>query len=1023
MPFSKNVYGLSQTELYRNVDHDEDPKEILNGVAVTGLIGILRQLGDLAEFAAEIFHGIQEEVMATASRSNQLKIRLQNIEATVPPLEKAMLAQTTHIHFAYTGGIEWHPRIINEQNHLIYSDLPHFIMDPYEECRDPPRLHFLDKFDINGPGSCLKRYSDPTYFRRASSNLQGKKFQKDKKHCIIKKKRKSSSRSRDMARLASLANQSARKTFTSFSFSGQTSSTKTTSSSDMEKISDLQDHHSHSFESRSGSGYIECLSTATSSLKTGEKPKGVLVSSSLTPGSCTIASVLSECETEDAHDNFQLSPLQGKTACGSSCVSWEEKAEIVESLSRQTDEASEMMERNSVVDALDEKLSYGEGTGRVDLRSKDIENDKSESGLQKRTGIDEVREIKTGEEIVGEPRDSEHETESEGDCFVDALNAIESESENDQGLRTRQEVASSSCGVADERLEKSVCEQKIEHNSNSDGDSCRSMDGLKNYGFGKDEKSCGLVKRLSSVYTSDDMNHQDPMVSSDITRSPRNELCTSNISGGGDNIAFTFVPASENSLADSSNPLYHCGLRENQEPEAETSGDLESIKIWSNGGLLGLKPSKPPVLAVPSSLSQDCKNKERTVDSAEAEKDKSDDLVENASHTHVLNNSSLTTPGTQYPNNSDGKAMSVVDQSEFDETSFGVFGLSHKLLTNGFRRKDSFSHDRKTVPATIPENDEVTTEKRRFCYQDINEKTLMDPFRNEAPIDWITSSPPLQHMKISLNPADTFQASKLKLKFSDYNTFSSFQLLPEAATSLPDSYSDDDTFCRSSPYMSDADYLSDNHSLSNSEQWEESSDSHERKVQGLYDSFHESRHVDYNAEASTLGIDSESGCVVVNLSYLQNPAEPLPPPFPPIQWMVSKTPPEKTDDKTQSLPLQDTLRFAFEKHISLSTVNKELPNMVTSSPKPEIKVHLKNNVREEKQSANAKETETGDFLQQIRTQQFNLRPVVMTKTSSAAATTDPVINTKISAILEKANSIRQAVASNDGEESDTWSDT
>lgn len=43
--------------------------------------------------------------MATASRSNQLKMRLQHIEATVPPLEKAVLAQTTHLHFAYTGGL------------------------------------------------------------------------------------------------------------------------------------------------------------------------------------------------------------------------------------------------------------------------------------------------------------------------------------------------------------------------------------------------------------------------------------------------------------------------------------------------------------------------------------------------------------------------------------------------------------------------------------------------------------------------------------------------------------------------------------------------------------------------------------------------------------------------------------------------------------------------------------------------------------------------------------------------------
>ncbi|XP_010478278.1 PREDICTED: protein SCAR3-like [Camelina sativa] len=1002
MPFSRNVYGMSQTEVYRNVDR-EDPKAILNGVAITGLVGILRQLGDLAEFAAEIFHGIQEEVMATASRSNQLKIRLQHIEATVPPLEKAMLAQTTHIHFAYTGGLEWHPRIPITQNHFIYDDLPHIIMDSYEECKDPPRLHWLDKFDINGPGSCLKRYSDPTYFRRASSNLiQGnKKLQKEKKHCKLKKK--TSSRSRDMSRLASIANQNARKTFTSFSFSGQTSSSKTTSTSDMEKRSDFQDHHSRSFESRTGSGYIECLSTATSSLKTGERSKGVFVSSSLTPRSCTIASVISECETEDAYDNSQFSPSQGQAAYGSSCVSWDEKAEIVESLGLQTDEVSEKMETSSVVDAPEEKTSCREETGRVDFHSRDLGNDKSESGLQNRTGMDEVREIKTAQVIVGELRDTEHETESEGDCFVDAPNTIESEPENDLRLQTSQEVVSSSCGVVDERLEKLVCEQEIEQNSNSVEISCRT-DGFMDYGL-KNEENASLAN------ASDKTNRQDPQVWSDKR----------NNSGGEDRITFTFVPGLENSLAGSSKPLIHHGLQENQESEAETSSDVEAIRIWTNGGLLGLKPSKPSVLAVSSSVSPDCNTKE-------AEKDKSDDLVENASHRHVLNKSSLATPGTQDQICSDGKATSVVDQRECDEIFSGVFGLSHKLLTNSFRRKDSFALDRKTVPATIPENDEVNTEKRKFCDHDYNEETLMDAFRDEVPIDWSTSSPPLQHMKISLSPADTLQASRLKLKFSDgdsnYNTFSSFQLLPEAATFLPDSYSDDDTFCRSSPYMSDTDdYRSDNHSLSNSEQWEESSDSHERKEQELYDSFHEISKVDNNTEVSPLEMKSESGTNDLNLSYLQNPAEPLPPPFPPVQWMVSKTPSEKTEDKTQSLQLQDALRFAFEKHISLSTVNKEQPSMVTSAPKPEIKVHLKNNVREGKQSDNAKETETGDFLQQIRTQQFNLRPVVMTTTSSAPTTTEPIINTKISAILEKANSIRQAVASKDGDESDTWSDT
>jgi hypothetical protein len=47
---------------------------------------------------------------------------------------------------SYLAGSEWYPCIQNEQNHFIYNDLPRFIMDSYEECRDPPRLHLLDKY-------------------------------------------------------------------------------------------------------------------------------------------------------------------------------------------------------------------------------------------------------------------------------------------------------------------------------------------------------------------------------------------------------------------------------------------------------------------------------------------------------------------------------------------------------------------------------------------------------------------------------------------------------------------------------------------------------------------------------------------------------------------------------------------------------------------------------------------------------------------------------------------------------------
>lgn len=133
------------------------------------------------------------------------------------------------MEISWSTGSEWHPRIRNEKNLFIYNDLPRFIMDSYEVCRDPPRLHLLDKygylhplplfshdkhfswnkfvmcvctlfwissyfcfafrFDAGGPGSCLQRYSDPTFFKRASgSSIEEdvEKVPRDKRTCKSK---------------------------------------------------------------------------------------------------------------------------------------------------------------------------------------------------------------------------------------------------------------------------------------------------------------------------------------------------------------------------------------------------------------------------------------------------------------------------------------------------------------------------------------------------------------------------------------------------------------------------------------------------------------------------------------------------------------------------------------------------------------------------------------------------------------------------------------------------------------------
>ena len=55
MPLSRyqirNEYGLAAQQLYKVADKD-DSEDLLEGVAMAGLIGVLRQLGDLAELVS-----------------------------------------------------------------------------------------------------------------------------------------------------------------------------------------------------------------------------------------------------------------------------------------------------------------------------------------------------------------------------------------------------------------------------------------------------------------------------------------------------------------------------------------------------------------------------------------------------------------------------------------------------------------------------------------------------------------------------------------------------------------------------------------------------------------------------------------------------------------------------------------------------------------------------------------------------------------------------------------------------------
>ncbi|XP_020273202.1 protein SCAR4 isoform X2 [Asparagus officinalis] len=187
----RNELGLGSSKLYGAAATREDSEALLEGVAVAGLVGILKQLGDLAEFSSGIFHKLHEEVMATASRANVLALRVQQVEAEIPSVEKSLLCQNSETHYFHNMGTNWHSKLQLNHNVISGEGLPQFMMDSYEECRGTPDLSVLDKYDVSGAGACLKRYSDPSFFKvgLASSGIVESQVEKEKVMHESKKKK------------------------------------------------------------------------------------------------------------------------------------------------------------------------------------------------------------------------------------------------------------------------------------------------------------------------------------------------------------------------------------------------------------------------------------------------------------------------------------------------------------------------------------------------------------------------------------------------------------------------------------------------------------------------------------------------------------------------------------------------------------------------------------------------------------------------------------------------------------------
>ncbi|XP_068665516.1 SCAR-like protein 2 isoform X2 [Aristolochia californica] len=1076
----RNEFGLGDPELYRSVNED-DPKAILDGVAVSGLVGILRQLGDLAEFASGVFHELHEQVTITAARSRKMSIRLQNIEAVLPPLEQAISAQISHLHFAYTAGSDWHADIKTERNHFSHSDLPQFIMDSYEECRGPPHLSVLDKFDPAGAGACLKRYSDPSFFRKACGNSELMKAEKVQRVKMYHNKRKGSRHKNGFISCTSSMSQrysSDRLQFVSLDTTGQMLSGENTPTFNMRSRFELA-HESTTSDSKTSLGYHEHDMSSSSSIGHQEqlsniRPDSPVASQSTSSDSktrlennehfCSFDYSMgfqgqehNEVYTAEPRvkfaDDHSTSPdelyeedraphvsLSEQGALRSSLVSWDEKTEIVKPSTEQSMHEDQGLSSECPPTSI--------APSQLEVVTMSLKNTHQE---------DIVFNIENAPKSHSCANHFDEVT-SETDNYMDALNTMDSEIETDTECQTKHEV----------ELQYDVSPQGIQSQTSQPS----GIGGQMSESFDGESPTPLHISLMKERFQESSLpNHGEILTHIEQSHPTQLDSNLDNVVDDGLSIksepfdtptinSFEFLDnalsiGSKISDTKDNKVVPHSG----HSHESPVISDVSPVQIWTNGGLLGLEPSKPPDFSV-----------------SNVQKKKPQDSMTGCSET-ISKNCEESSPNGIYNNKS---AAGELDQNNV-ETSSSMSGLTYRFLRNASWRKASQPVHGTTEPCNV-ENNKST--KLPEGPHSVDQHKRSNGFAYHDLLQFGSPSPPLEHMRISFHPMNGLETSKLKLEFPDAphlrestqdEIFPSCQLLPESSNRLQDTGfdSDDDTFCRSSPYLSD-DTLS-LHSDSNSEHWES------REMNGsvdheLYDALRRvsssssitsalgpdegmdpstcqvCEFSSLNAEngmkssgtgvsCGVLGFDAES-CLMSQLagagSNVRDPLDtplicpielPPPPPLPPLQWRKTKL---NLDDKSNTT--LETSNQQNDQQVELPKVfiNQLLPTEGTMSifktanssetgePPTDQQVMMSIPQKQPKTLICMSPYIEGTTQFLNKSASFSLRPTVTAKPNINPS---PTTNTNVTAILKKANAIRQAVGSDEGADDDNWSDT
>jgi len=306
------------------------------------------------------------------------------------------------------------------------------MMDSYEECRDPPRLYLLDKFDNSGAGSCLKRYSDPSYFKKSWDVMRADKtanLQKERKSQKIKRKGSRLKEPYPGQATSRHRNGELQRTLTAVQLTSRhcaSPSTDGRSFSEHRSTSDARSNpenisRSSSFSSKARLSFAEQASETKPSVVPEDNDRDKLSNNNLqklNDASPTI--LLSGTRTDDLGCDSKQGSLSDEMVARSPSVEWHEKTAIV-------------MTTSSVY-CDDVVMDRAENTETKNIKpvQREVDHREMETLEQQGALLQKAKLL-----LLSSGLNHHDEVPSETDNYMDALNTLESETETEVEYQTK----------------------------------------------------------------------------------------------------------------------------------------------------------------------------------------------------------------------------------------------------------------------------------------------------------------------------------------------------------------------------------------------------------------------------------------------------------------------------------------------------------------------------------------------------------------------------------------------------------